>query len=128
MRASGFLLDAHVPAAVAEGVRVVRPGCEIEHLARWRGGRYREESDDIILRACRADDLALVTYDVGTIPALLHRWIAEARSIPPVVLIPAARIGPRGIGAITRSLVALYDDASPFDSAYPVVYLHSGPR
>lgn len=124
MRGSGFLLDAHVPAAVADAVRAARGTCHIEHLARWRDGGFRQAPDAAIMLASLSDDLALVTYDVGTIPALLHGWMSEGRPIPPVVLISVENISPRDIGSITRALVDLYDDESPFEPDYPIVYLH----
>lgn len=117
-----------MPAAVAEGIRTIRPACHVEHLNAWQGGEYHQEADEIILNALHSTDLALVTCDVRTIPAVLLRWLAEGRSIPPVALIPFRQIASNDVGAITRSLVVLYDEPSPFDSAYPVVYLQPAPR
>jgi len=121
VRLSGFLLDVHVPLSVADGVRAARAGCRVEHVAHWRGGKFREDIDGPILEAAVAERLAVVTYDVNTIPAILHRWLADGRSIPPVVLI-SARSGSPARGAVIRALVELYDDPSPFESDYPIVH------
>lgn len=73
----GLLLDSHVPKAVVDGVRSLRPDCVIEHLAWWREGEYRSAGDEAILVAARAANLVLVTYDRDTIPAIVYRWLIE---------------------------------------------------
>jgi predicted nuclease of predicted toxin-antitoxin system len=83
----GFLLDAHVPADVARAVRDLVPNCAIDHLATWNGGLLLDAPDEQILSAALAHNLALVTYDVSTIPAILHDWIGSGRHLPHVVLV-----------------------------------------
>lgn len=61
MKPAGFLLDAHIPGAVAHGVNASRPECRIEHLARWLGGRYRESADEVVLQAAFEAGLVFVT-------------------------------------------------------------------
>ena len=118
-----FLLDAHVPVAVLDGVRAARPSCRVEHLAQWREGSFRSAIDEDILIAAHGANLVLVTYDVGTIPAILHRWLAEGRPAAGVALIPARTIAQNDVGGIVQAVVQLYDEPSTLDPAYPVVYL-----
>jgi hypothetical protein len=122
-----FLLDAHVPAAVADGVRAIRPDCRIEHLSYWRGGVLRNALDEHILVATRNANLVLVTYDVGTIPAILRRWLAERRPIPGTALISTRAIAQNDVGGIVRAIVGLFDEPAVLDPAYPVVYLRPPP-
>lgn len=124
MRVSGFLLDAHVPAAVADAVRAARGTCHIEHLARWRDGGFRQAPDVAIMLASLSDDLALVTYDVATIPLSSTVGCPRVDLFLPSFLISVDSISPRDIGSIARALVDLYDDDSPFEPDYPLVYLH----
>ena len=119
----GFLLDAHVPAAVVDGVRDLRPDCVIEHLAWWREGALRNAPDEEILVATRGAALALVTYDRATIPSIVHRWLAQGQPVPRIALLTSAAVAQNDIGRVVRALVQLYDDPTVFDSAYPVVYL-----
>lgn len=64
-----------------------------------------------------------MTYDVGTIPAILYRRLAEGQPIPGVALVPVRAIAQDDIGSIIRALVRLHDDPSVFDSDHPIVYL-----
>jgi hypothetical protein len=114
--------------AVVDGVRTLSSGCRIEHLAYWQSGRFRHAADETILRAANLDNLALVTYDVGTVPAILRRWLTEGRPIPPAVFIPSQTLPPGDIGAVARALVKLYRDPASFDAAYPIVYLQPAHR
>jgi len=123
----GFLLDAHVPIAVADGVRDLRPDCLIEHLARWRDGMYRNAVDEDILVAARAARLVLVTYDRDTIPSIVHRWLAEGRSVPGLALISSRTAGQNDVGSVVRAIVRLYDAPALLGSAYPIVYLRPPP-
>lgn len=119
----GFLLDSHVPAAVVPAVRRLASDCIIEHLASWRGGILLDSPDEQILLAALAHDLALVTYDVDTIPAILNGWSTTGRDLPSVVLVISGSIPQQDIGNLARGLVHLHLHPEQFNPAYPVVYL-----
>ncbi len=115
-------MDSHVPRAVVRGVRVAC-NCEINHIAGWQGGIFRNAEDDQILRATRENDLMLVTGDVGTIPAAVHGSLEEGEPTGFVAVIPGGVLQGKDIGAIVRGLVDLCGRLAEVEAAYPVVYL-----
>ncbi|MGI8824273.1 MAG: hypothetical protein ACR2JC_01245 [Chloroflexota bacterium] len=110
-----------MPAAVAPRRAAPRPDSTIYHLASWNSGILLHAPDEQILSAALAHDLALVAYDVSTIPPILHRWAAAGHSLPSVVLVIA--IPQRDIGSLARGLAYLLRHPEQFDPPYPVVYL-----
>ena len=119
----GFLLDSHVPAGVVPAVQHLSPDCVIDHLASWHGGILLHASDEQILFAALAHDLALVTYDVSTIPPILQHWSAAGRRLPTTVFVLTSTIPQGAIGSLARGLVQLHRHPEQIDPAYPVVYL-----
>lgn len=92
-------------------------------MAHWHHGRLRQARDEDILIAALEADLLLVSYDVGTIPAIVHDWLAEGRSSPQVALIHSHAIRQQDIGGIVAGIIALYDGFLSFDQGYPILYM-----
>jgi len=46
-----LLLDSHVPADVAEAVRDLVPGVDVQHVSTWQEGAYSNAADDVLLDA-----------------------------------------------------------------------------
>jgi len=124
----GFLLDSHVTAAVVPGVRRALPSCEIDHLSTWRGGAFLHASDESIILAASNEDLVFVTYDVHSVPPLVHRMVAEGRPPVGIALGVPRVIRPSDAGKLISVLVRLFAKPFPFDPAYPVVYLRPSPK
>jgi Domain of unknown function (DUF5615) len=122
---AGFLLDVHVPLRVVAALRRLAPDCEIEHVARWRGGVLRTAADEDILTAAAGAGLLLVTFDLSTVRLLVDRWVAAGRVFPGVVFIVGMGVDPADIGAIARGLARAYAELGLLDPAYPVVYLQA---
>ncbi len=107
----GLLLDDHIPRQVARQLRA--QGVDALSLAEWQGGQYRLRPDDEILRAAYADGRVLVTYDVRTIPPLLHAWSAAGVEHAGVILISTRTIRPGDVVSLVdalQRLLALYSE------------------
>lgn len=77
----------------------------------WRGGKYRQAPDGAILLAARAERLTLVTYDVHTIPALVHSWYGTAQDHAGVVLVSERTIASNDIGGLVIALIDLLENS-----------------
>jgi predicted nuclease of predicted toxin-antitoxin system len=121
--ATGFLLDVHIPLAVAAALRRLVPEAEIQHVARWHAGALRTAEDEPILLAAAEANLILVTHDIRTVHPLANRWVAEGRTFPGVVFVRATGASARDIGGVAAALADLYGHLELLDPAYPVVYL-----
>jgi hypothetical protein len=44
-----WLLDSHVPAAVAAAVLKLQPSWSVEHVSSWQEGVWRNVDDDLLL-------------------------------------------------------------------------------
>lgn len=100
-----LLLDEHVAVAVATGL--VTRGYEATALRDWHAGRYLETADEVILRAAHDEALALVTYDLRTIPPLLKRWVEQDIPHSGVIFVDQRTIAPNDVGGLIRALVQL---------------------
>jgi hypothetical protein len=67
-----WLLDSHVPAAVAAAVFKLQPSWSVEHVSSWQEGVWRNVDDDLLLEACHEDARVLVSKDRRTSPG----WVA----------------------------------------------------
>jgi hypothetical protein len=103
-----LLLDAHVPKAVGDGLRL--SGVEAVPVSDWRGGDMRTADDAALLRAASEDRLVLVTFDLRTIPTLLKDWAESGQRHAGVVLVDDRTLHPAGVGPLVRSLAALAAD------------------
>ena len=50
-----WLLDSHVPAAVAAAVLKLQPSWSVEHVSSWQEGVWRNVDDDLLLEVCHED-------------------------------------------------------------------------
>lgn len=82
-----FLLDEHISPAVCSIVRDRRSQVLIESLLEWRDAGLRGKDDHIVLAAAAEAGYALVTYDLRTIPPLLHVWAAKGLSHHGVIFV-----------------------------------------
>lgn len=118
-----LLLDEHLSPVVAQQLTAVRPDIEIVSIYHWKGGRYEEADDDVLLRAAHEDGMTLVTYDQATIPPLLVTWGEEGTSHSGVILINRRTIAPNDFGGLIRALTRLWDRTQALDWTNRMVYL-----
>jgi len=122
-----FLLDNHIPPAVAEGMRLRRPTCMIGSLSTWREGSFRTRADADILSAAHEEALTLVTYDQRTIRPLAARWSGQRKDHGGIVFASEKTIRSRDVGSLVRALEYLWDTRGHEDWTNVVDYLTRPP-
>lgn len=105
-----LLLDSHVPADVADAVRVLRPAVDVQHLSAWQDAAYINATDDVLLEACWADGRALVSKDRATLPGWLALRLADGREHAGVLFCDLERFKAHQIGALARAIVSALDE------------------
>lgn len=101
-----LLLDSHVPADVAEAVRDLVPGVDVQHVSTWQEGAYSNAADDVLLEACWQDARALVSKDRATLPGWLALRVADGRDHGGVLFYDLERFKAHQIGALARAIAA----------------------
>ena len=102
-----LLLDAHVPADVAEAVRRLSPAVDIQPLSSWQDGAYINAPDDILLEACWQERRALVSKDRATLPGWIALRVADNQSHGGVLFYDLERFKAPQIGALAKAIVAV---------------------
>src|SRR5437773_8092308 len=104
-----LLLDADVPAAIAEDLR--RRGIDVLSIQEWQQASYRHARDNNILEAAATDERTLVTFDLSTIPDLLRELAATGRHHGGVILVDDKTYNQNDVGGISRALRVLIDES-----------------
>jgi predicted nuclease of predicted toxin-antitoxin system len=117
-----FLLDGHVPPAVARGIPAAL-GVEVVALRDWEGGDFLNAEDEFILQAAYATGWILVTYDRKTIPPVLDEWGEQGTAHGGVIFVDAHTIAQDDVGGLIRALVRLIGELGDVDWENRVVYL-----
>jgi hypothetical protein len=104
-----LLLDSHVPADVANAVRDLCPGVDVQHVSTWKDGAYINAADDVLLEACWQDDRALVSKDRATLPGWIALRVADGREHGGVLFYDLERFKAHQIGALARIIAAALD-------------------
>ncbi|MFN8514271.1 MAG: DUF5615 family PIN-like protein [Thermomicrobiales bacterium] len=118
-----LLLDEHLSQEIAEQVRVHNPQIPIVSIHTWRGGIYCGKSDDVILEAAHTEQLTLVTYDQRTIRPLIGLWGEEGHSHSGLIMVSERTIRSNNLGALVRSLLALWERRGHDDWTDQLLYL-----
>jgi hypothetical protein len=104
-----LLLDSHVPADVADALRKLRPGVEVQHVSTWQEGAYINAADDVLLEACWQDKRALVSKDRATLPGWIALRVADGREHAGIIFYDPERFKAPQIGALARALAVALD-------------------
>jgi hypothetical protein len=67
-----LLLDEHIWPGVAELVKRQIPEADVESIHRYADGSLMNTTDNEVLAEAHRDGWTLVTFDLNTIPRLLH--------------------------------------------------------
>lgn len=110
-----LLLDQQISPEIAEQVRAKRPKIPILSLYEWQDGAFVGVADRLILRAAADGNLALITYDRKTIPAILVEWGIAGVSHSGVVFVDNLTIAPNDFGRLVRALIAYWDQEHASD-------------
>lgn len=118
-----LLLDEHISADVAEGLRRRNRALAVHWMTEWEGGGFLGKEDSACLLEAAEQDLTLVTYDRRTIPPLLKAWAEEGRRHGGVVFVDEKTISPADIGGLVRALIRLYKETRKWDWTDRVYFL-----
>ena len=118
-----LLLDEHISADVAAGLRRRHRSLVVHCLAEWEMGSFLGLNDSDCLEKAAARGLTLVTYDRRTIPPLLKAWAQENRSHGGVIFVDEKTLGPHDIGGLVRALLSLFEESGRWDWTNRVCFL-----
>ena len=121
-----LLLDEHISAEVANGVRRRDRSLVVRSMVQWESGNFLGKEDFVCLLEAAKQGLTLVTYDRRTIPPLLKFWVEEERSHGGVIFVDEKTISPADIGGLVRALISLAGEAGDMDWTNQVYFLRSG--
>jgi hypothetical protein len=118
-----LLLDEHISATVADGLRRRHRPLTVICMAEWEGGEFLGHQDAACLQQAAAQGLTLVTYDRRTIPPLLKAWTEEERKHGGVIYVDEKTILPSDTGALVRALSNLSRKTAKWDWTNRVCFL-----
>jgi hypothetical protein len=118
-----LLLDEHISAKVATGLRLRMPTLTVHALSKWEDGALLGQPDSICLERAAGQKLTLVTYDRRTIPPLLKQWAESGRQHGGIIFVDEKTIPPANIGALVRSLAALAESSGKLNWKSRTVFL-----
>jgi hypothetical protein len=99
-----LLLDEHISADVADGMRRRHRSLVIHWMAAWEGGGF-------------------LGKDRRTIPPLLKVWAEEARRHGGVIFVDEKTISPADIGGLVGALFQLFKETGKWDWIDRVYFL-----
>jgi hypothetical protein len=99
-----LLLDSHVPVDLADAVRVLSPGADVQHVSLWEEGAYINADDDLLLEACWQNCRALVSKDRATLPGWIGLRIADGKEHAGILLYDLERFKAHQIGFLAKAI------------------------
>jgi hypothetical protein len=118
-----LLLDEHISADVAKGLRRRKRRIEVRYMVEWENGHFLGREDSACLREAALQGLTLVTYDRRTIPLLLKAWAEEERTHGGVVFVDEKIISPADIGGLVWALTRLAIETRNLDWTNRIYFL-----
>ena len=118
-----LLLDEHIWPGLASMVKLTLPKADVESIHTFSGGRFLNCDDAAILREARRAGRTLVTFDVNTIPALLHEMAAAEELHSGVIFISAKSFAQNDHQGLALALVGLLRDETSADWTNRVMFL-----
>ncbi len=118
-----LLLDEHISADVANGLRSRTRTIVVHAMIEWEGGDFLGQEDSACLREAAAQGLTLVTYDRRTIPPLLKAWAEQEHPHGGVIFVDEKTISPADIGGLVRALAKLAKEVGNLHWTSRIVFL-----
>jgi hypothetical protein len=118
-----LLLDEHISADVADGLKRRIRLLEVHWMTEWENGDFLGQEDSACLLEAATQGLSLVTYDRRTIPPLLKSWAEEGRKHGGVIFVDEKTISPAHIGGLVRALTDLFKETGKWDWTDRVYFL-----
>jgi hypothetical protein len=122
-----LLLDEHISSKVAVQIRLKRAEVNIQGIREWLGGEMMGGPDSTLLAAAAQDGLTLVTYDLKSIPLLLHLLAGSGQQHAGLVLIDDRSIASDDFGGLSRALLRLWEETGSWDWTDRVYFLRPTP-
>lgn len=102
-----LLLDEHIWPGVAAMIKALLPQVQVESIHDFRGGRFMNCEDGIILGECANGNWILVTFDVNTIPAVLSEMAMNQEDHAGVIFVSSKSFAQNNHSILTKALVEL---------------------
>jgi len=118
-----LLLDEHIWPSLAALVQQLLPAADVESIHTFSGGRFLNCDDAAILREARRAGRILVTFDVNTIPALLHEMAAARELHSGVIFVSAKSFAQNDHQGLALALAGLLRDETAADWTNRVMFL-----
>jgi hypothetical protein len=118
-----LILDEHISATVADGLRRRHRLLVVFCMAEWEGGEFLGQQDSAYLQQAAAHGLTFVTYDRRTIPTLLKAWAEEERRHGGVIFVDEETISPPDTGGLVRALSNLARKIAEWDWTNRICFL-----
>jgi hypothetical protein len=121
-----LLLDEHIWPGVAALVIQTIPGANVESIHEFLGGRLMNSDDIVILREAHRTGHTLVTFDVNTIPAVLHEMGTTEEAHSGVLFISAKSFAQNDHAGLARALAEIMHHEGESDWTHRVMFLRRG--
>lgn len=116
-----LLLDEHISPDVAD--LLIKNNVDTIPMQEWHDGNLLSQSDEQILMAAAAENRALATFDVRSIPVVLRHFAEAGVDHGGVIFISDKTIGQGDIGGIARALLKLSKDYENVSLKNQVLFL-----
>jgi len=122
-----FLLDEHLSPEVVRIAKNLQGKFAVQLLHEWHSGIFVGQSDARILREAAREGMALVTFDVNTIPVLLQEMAVAGESHAGVVFVSSKTFAQNDSAGITAALLRLRQSHKSRDWTNRIVFLTKKP-
>ena len=121
-----LLLDEHIWPGVAALLKQTIPGANVEGIHQLFGGRLMNSDDTVILREAHRTGHTLVTFDVNTIPAVLHEMGTGEEAHSGVIFVSAKSFAQNDHAGLARALAEILHLEGESDWTNRVMFLRRG--
>jgi predicted nuclease of predicted toxin-antitoxin system len=118
-----LLLDEHIWPGVASLVKQMLPTAQVESIHDFADGRFTNCADATILQEAVRAGYTLVTFDVNTIPVVLHEMALAREDHGGVVFISSKTFVQNDHHKLARALVDVLRKESDADWANRAMFL-----
>jgi len=100
--ALAFVLDEHISPKVARMLR--DRGVDAVSIPEWQAGRFLSAGDDVLLAAAQLEGRILVSYDLASIPDLIHRMAFSGTDHAGVILVSQKTVKSSDFAGLAKKL------------------------
>jgi len=100
-----LLLDEHISPTVAQMLR--NRGLDAAAMPEWHGGKHLSAGDEAVLAAAHVEGRTLVSFDLASVPDLLHQMAIAGIDHSGVILVSQKTVKSNDFAGLTDRLVSL---------------------